>query len=123
MGELRPYRAPGSTALRLRYVRIFAGTALGLSFLILNWMTTQHIAWLMGDSPRLGPALFALPWTGPIYAPWKWMVWAWHWRGIQRVKTPGGFCHREGLFPIAPSPPPPTVAVGVTRQGLVPAPA
>lgn len=86
MAELRPYRAPGSTSLRLRHVRMFAGTALRLSFLIVNRMTTQHAAWLMGDSPQLGPALFALPWAGPVYAPWKWMAWVWHWWESGRMR-------------------------------------
>jgi len=89
MAEQRPYRSRGAV-LGLQRVKKFAAAVLGGSFLTVNWMTTQHAAWLIGDSPRLGPALFALPWTGPIYAPWKWMVWAWHWRGIERMK-PSGF--------------------------------
>src|SRR5216683_4645890 len=102
MAELRPYRAPGSTALRLRHVRMFAGTAFGLSFLIVNWMTTQHAAWLMGDSPRLGPALFTLPWLGPVYAPWKWMLWAWNWHAIERMQPLWIISIREVLYPMVP---------------------
>ena len=76
MAEQRPYRAPGAAAAQLRQVKKYAAATLGLSFLMVNWMTTQHAAWLMGDSPRLGPALCTLPWLGPIYAPWKWAQWA-----------------------------------------------
>ncbi len=117
MAELRPYRAPGSTALRLRHVRMFAGTALGLSFLILNWMTTQHAAWLMGDSPRLGQALFALPWVGPVYAPWKWMAWAWHWWGSGRMRPLWLLSIREVLYPMAPLAFVAVGAIALVRQG------
>ncbi len=64
MAEQRPYRSRGA-ALGLQRVKKFAAAVLAASFLTVNWMTTQHAAWLIGDSPRLGPALFALPWTGP----------------------------------------------------------
>ncbi|HUN58894.1 MAG TPA: type IV secretory system conjugative DNA transfer family protein, partial [Candidatus Binataceae bacterium] len=80
-------------------------------------MTTQHTAWLMGDSPRLGPALFALPWTGPIYAPWKWMVWAWHWRGIERMQPLFVLSMREVLYPMVPLTLFAIVALAETRSG------
>ena len=65
MAEQRPYRAPGAAAARLQQVKKYAAVVLGLSFLIVNWMTTQHAAWLMGDSPRLGPGAIraALVWA------------------------------------------------------------
>jgi len=95
MAELRPYRAPGAAAARLQQVKKYAAVLLGLSFLIVNWMTTQHAAWLMGDSPRLGRALFTLPWVGPVYAPWKWVVWAWNWHAIERMMCRVNyFCRR-----------------------------
>ncbi len=99
MAEQRPYRAPGGAASRLLQVKKYAAATVGLSFIIVNWMTTQHAALLMGDSPRLGRALFALPWLGPIYAPWKWMVWAWSWYAIERMQPLWIISSREVLLP------------------------
>ena len=95
----------------------FAAAVLGASFLTVNWMTTQHAASLIGDSPRLGPPLFVLPWTGPIYAPWKWMVWAWHWRAIERMKPLWVLSFREVLYPMAPLALLAVVGIAVTRRG------
>ncbi len=116
MAEQRPYRSRGA-ALGLLRVKKFAAAVLGASFLTVNFMTTQHTAWLMGDSPRLGPALFALPWTGPIYAPWKWMVWAWQWRAIERMKPLWVLSIREVLYPMAPLTLLAIVVLTVTRKG------
>ena len=52
MAEQRPYRSRGAV-LGLQRVKKFAAAVLGASFLTVNWMTTQHAAWLIGDSPRL----------------------------------------------------------------------
>ena len=64
MAEQRPYRAPGAAAARLRQVKKYAAATLGLSFLVVNWMTTQHAAWLMGDlaAIRSGAIRAALVW-------------------------------------------------------------
>ena len=117
MAEQRPYRAPGAAAARLQQVKKYAAVVLGLSFLIVNWMTTQHAAWLMGDSPRLGRALFTLPWVGPIYAPWKWMVWAWNWHAIERMRPLWIISIHEVLYPMAPLAALAVGAIAVTRQG------
>ncbi len=119
MAEQRPYRSRGA-ALGLQRVKKFAAAVLGASFLTVNWMTTQHAAWLIGDSPRLGPALFALPWTGPIYAPWKWMVWAWHWRAIERMKPLWVLSIREVLYPMAPLDAPCNCSDGCDAEGMAP---
>src|SRR5260370_38575079 len=100
MAEQRPYRAPGAAAAKLQQVKKYAAVTLGLSFIIVNWMTTQHAAWLMGDSPRLGPGLFSLPWFGLIYAPWKWMEWAWQWRSFEWVESLVRGSKAGGLFPL-----------------------
>ena len=57
----------------------YAAVTLGLAFVIVNWMSTQHAARLIGQTPQQGPGLFWLPWLGLVYAPWKWMGWAWQW--------------------------------------------
>src|SRR5260370_13511985 len=104
MAEQRPYRAPGAAAAKLQQVKKYAAVTLGLSFIIVNWMTTQHAAWLMGDSPRLGPGLFSLPWLGLIYAPWKWMEWAWRWRSIGGMQPLWILAIKQVLYPPAPLP-------------------
>ena len=102
MAEQRPYRAPGAAAARLQQVKKYAAVTLGLSFIIVNWMTTQHAAWLMGDSPRLGPGLFALPWLGPVYAPWKWMVMGVEVAGDRADAALWMISIHEVLYPMAP---------------------
>ena len=117
MAEQRPYRAPGGAASRLLQVKKYAAATLGLSFIIVNWMTTQHAALLMGDSPRLGPGLFSLPWLGGIYAPWKWMEWAWRWRSIDRMQPLWILSVHEVLYPMAPLTAIAVAAIAVMRQG------
>jgi type IV secretion system protein VirD4 len=116
MAELRPYRSRGAT-IELQQVKKVAAAVLGASFLTVNWMATQHAAWLMGNSPRLGQALLSLPWSGPIYAPWNWMMWAWHWRTIERMKPLWLLSIREVLYPMAPLTFLAIVAIGLTRRG------
>src|SRR5260370_7075519 len=79
-------------------------------------MTTQHAAWLMGDSPRLGPGLFSLPWFGLIYAPWKWMEWAWQWRSIDPVQPLWMLSIHEVVYPPGPVPPIPVGANAGVRH-------
>jgi len=50
MAEQRPYRSRGA-AIQLQQVKKIAAVILGASFLTVNWMTTQHAASLMGNSP------------------------------------------------------------------------
>jgi hypothetical protein len=119
MAEQRPYRSRGA-ALGLQRVKNFAAAVLGASFVTVNWMATQHAALLIGDSPRLGPPLFVLPWTRPIYAPWKWMVWAWHWRAIERMKPLWVLSIREVLYTDGAARAPRNCSDGCDAQGMAP---
>ena len=117
MAEQRPYRVPGAGAAKLQQVKKYAAVTLGLSFMIVNWMSTQHAARLMGDSPRLGPGLFSLPWLGLVYAPWKWMEWAWQWRSIERMQPLWILSIHEVLYPLASLTAIAVAAIAVMRQG------
>ncbi len=117
MAEQRPYRVPGAGAARLQQVKKYAAVTLGLAFIIVNWMSTQHAARLMGDSPQLGQGLFSLPWLGLVYAPWKWMGWAWQWRSVERMQPLWMLSIHEVLYPMAPLTAIAVAAIAVLRQG------
>src|ERR1700746_3649485 len=99
MAEQRPYRSPGAVPLRLRQVKALTAVCLMTSFIAINWVTTQHTARAMGYSPRLGYPLLHLPWVGPLYCPWDWMVWAWHWKWVERMRPLWLLSMREVLYP------------------------
>ena len=79
MAQQRPYRCARRRGILASPVgkEVCRSDSGIVGFLIVNWMTTQHAALLMGDSPRLGRALSRCLGWGRFYAPWKWVVWAW----------------------------------------------
>ena len=65
MAEQRPYRLSGTASdASLRQTKIVAMLALGVAFVVVNWMTTQHAARLFGYSRALGEPWGAFPMVG-----------------------------------------------------------
>ena len=62
-----------------RTVNVFYGhVATGISFMFLGtWAATQYVAYALGYQPQLGPYAFLIHGV-PIYEPWAWFLWAYH---------------------------------------------
>lgn len=62
-----------------RTVTVFYGhVATGISFMLLGtWAATEYVAYALGYQPQLGAYAFMLHGV-PIYEPWAWFLWAYH---------------------------------------------
>ncbi len=62
-----------------RTVTVFYGhVATGISFMLLGtWAATEYVAYALGYQPQLGPYAFLVSGV-PIYEPWAWFLWAYH---------------------------------------------
>lgn len=62
-----------------RGVNVFySHVATGVLFMMFGlWGTTQYVAYALGYQPQLGPPYVVL-WGYPIYFPWSWWIWAYH---------------------------------------------
>jgi type IV secretion system protein VirD4 len=101
----------------LEQTKRLAALLLALSFLIVNWMTTQHAAFLMGYSKQLGPTMFRPPWLGPIYWPWKWIDWAWRFWSLESLRPLWIQSLHEVVYPMVPVAGLVVIGTAVARQG------
>jgi len=121
MAEQRPYRFYGATGdLKLARAKRLALLSVSFTAIAVNWVTTQHVAHVLGHRVDLAQSLFSVPKFGLVYAPWSWIVWWARWHAVPELQPVWSQCAREVLYPLAAVAGAACGAIALVRHGWFP---